>query len=210
MLLPNCIEELVQFIETNDNLPIHFLVHGIIPFKNGTQYAAVYPPEKLMENNANRQLIYLLKRGNSIAGCAFFLERTTLLKLGGFNENYKLYEDYPLLIKYTQNNFRIWLIKKPLFKYRIHSSNLSFDHSFLLKDSFAKFKNEILFPLFLEHRLYLIYWHRFLQEKQKNRFFWWFLKVLSPLGWKIKIYKILGKSYFYNHKVEFQQSECNG
>jgi alpha-1,3-rhamnosyltransferase len=207
VLLPNCIEELIQFIIANNNLPIRFLVHGIIPFRNGSEFEVVFPPKKLMQSNAHDQLIYLLKRGNSIAGCAFFLERATLLNLGGFDENYKLFEDFPLLLKYTKSNYKIWLIEKPVFKYRIHSCNLSFDRSFLLKDSFVRFKNEILLPLLLEQKLYFTYWHRFLQGKQKNRIFWsTLLLVASPVGWKIKLYNLMGKSYFYNHKAEFQRN----
>jgi glycosyltransferase involved in cell wall biosynthesis len=208
MLLPNCIDELVNYILNNADLPIKFLVHGIIPFRNGNVFKVVYPPEELMQSDAKKQLIYLLKRGNSIAGCAFFLERSTLMNLGGYDEKYSLFEDYPLLLKYTQNNYKIWLIKKPVFKYRIHSSNLSFDRSFLLKDSFVRFKKDILFPLLLEQGLYLTYWHRFLQGRQKYRIFWSFLSALSPVAWKNKMYKFFGKNYFYNHKVEFQKKVC--
>jgi alpha-1,3-rhamnosyltransferase len=209
MLLPNCIEELMNYILNTADLTIKFLVHGIVPFRNGTVFEVVYPPDELMQSDAKKQLIYLLKRGNSIAGCAFFLERSTLLKLGGFDEKYNLFEDYPLLLKYTQSNHKLWLIKKPLFKYRIHSSNLSFDHAFLLKDSYIRFRNDILFPLLLEQGLYLSYWHRKLQEKQKYRIFWSVLLILSPVGWKDKIYKLTGRSYFFNHKVEFQKKVCN-
>jgi alpha-1,3-rhamnosyltransferase len=207
MLLDNCIEELVVHIDKNTGIPMHFLVHGIIPFRKDSEFEVVYPPEKLMESEPIKQLKYLLKRGNSISGSAFFLERSTLLKLGGFDERYKLFEDYPLVIKYTYNNHKIWLVKKPLFKYRIHNSNLSFDRSFLLKDSYISFKNEILFPLLLEHKLYTTYWHRLLQGKTKYRFFWAGLLFLSPIGWKNRIYKLLGKSYFYNHKLEFQKKK---
>ena len=205
VLMPDCVQELVHFIEANKELPIYFLVHGIIPFRKDSEFAVVFPPEKLMQSEARNQLIYLLKRGNSIGGAAFFLERSTLLKMGGFDENYRLFEDFPLLLKYTSNNLKIWLINKPLLKYRIHSYNLSFDRSFLLKDSSVKFRNEVLFPLMLEHKLYFTYWHRFIQGKRKNRFVWSGLLIISPLAWKIKIYSLMGKSYFYNHKVEFQR-----
>lgn len=207
MLLENCIEELVKHVEINKKIPITFLVHGIIPFRKDSEFEVVYPPKKLIQSDAYGQLIYLLKRGNSVSGSAFFLERTTFIKFGGFDERYKLFEDYPLLIKYTKNNQRIWLVNKPLFKYRIHTSNLSFDRSFLLKESYICFKNEILFPLLLEQGLYSTYWHRLLQGKTNYRFFWGGLLFLSPIGWKNRIYKLFGKSYFYNHKLEFQKKK---
>jgi alpha-1,3-rhamnosyltransferase len=208
-LLTNCITELIQHLKINNNLPITFLVHGISPFKNDSEFQVVYPPEKLMKSDAHKQLLHLLKRGNCISGSAFFLERLTLLKLGGFDERFRLFEDYPLLIKYTQNNHKIWLLKKPLISYRIHANNLSFESSFLLKDSYVRFRNEILNPLLLENKLYSAYWHRFIQSKSKYRIFWKFLSILSPENWKRAIYKIGGKSYFYNHKVEFQRSVRN-
>jgi len=207
MLMYNCVDELIQYINANKSLQITFLVHGIIPFKNECDFEVVYPPEKLMRSNAYNQLIYFLERGNSISGSSFFLERSTFSKLGGFDERYTLFEDFPLLVKYTQNNYKIWLIKQPLFKYRIHTSNLSFDRSFLLQDSYISFKNEVLFPLMFEHKLLFTYWHGYLQGKKKSRFFWGGLLFLSPIGWKNKIYKLFGKSYFYNHKLEFQKKK---
>ncbi len=72
MLISNCIDELILFIQKNDNLPISFLVHGIIPFKNKKDFNVVYPPrEAYARVMLINQLIYFLKRGNSISGCAF-------------------------------------------------------------------------------------------------------------------------------------------
>jgi len=206
LLLPNCIEELIHYLKMNKNLPIKFLVHGILPFKNGTQFKVVFPPDEFIENDAHHQLIYLLKRGNCISGSAFFLERLKLIELGGFDESYVMFEDFPLTLKYTRNNYKIWIIKKPLFKYRIHDCNLSFDRSNLLQESYIRFRNEILFPILFEQGLFLTYWHRFVQGKQKYRFLWAILFRLSPLSWLDKIYRITGKSYFYNHKFEFQKT----
>jgi hypothetical protein len=129
------------------------------------------------------------------------------MSFNGFDENYKLLEDYPLLIKYTQNNYKIWLIRKSLVAYRLHGNNISFESSLLLLDSSTKFRNEILFPLLIRHKLYLTFWHRYLvsKQQQENNFITMFLMGLSPIGWILKIYKIFGKSYFYNHKLEFQK-----
>jgi len=207
MLMPNFIDELIRFVQTNNNLPMNFIVHGIVPFRDGEDYKAVFPPEKLMQKNAKDQLTHLLKRGNSISGSAFFLKRSTLLELEGFDERYRLYEDFPLIVKYTQNNYKLWLFNKPIFRYRIHSTNISFERSFLLKDSYIKFKKEILFPLLLERKLYLIYWHRYIQGRQKHRFLSVLLLILSPIGWIDKIYRVFGHYFFYNHKAEFQKTK---
>lgn len=207
MLTPDCIEELVSFLNNNKNLPLTFVVHGIIPFKNGTNFKVVFPPEKVMQYDAHHQLRHFLKRGNCVSGSAFFLERETLLNFGGFNERYTLYEDFPLLIKYTENNHKIWLCRKPLVKYRIHESNISFESSFLLKKSNSLFKKEILHPLLIRHKLFLTHWHRLIMEKKEKNVFWAFLFIFSPIGWISRIYSIFGLSYFYNHKIEFQKEK---
>lgn len=207
MLMPNCINELIRFVQTDGNKAMNFIVHGIVPFRNGEEYKTVFPPDKLMKKNAHAQLVHLLKRGNSISGSAIFLERSKLLELGGFDERYKLYEDFPLIVKYTQNNYKLWLIKEPLIRYRIHDSNVSFESSFLLQDSYLKFKNEILDSLLLKHKFFLTYWHYFILEKHRRDDLRYILLLFSPISWISKIYRMLGKNYFYNHKVEFQKKK---
>lgn len=211
MLLPNCITELINHIKQQENIAIKFLVHGIIPFKNEIEFLPVFPPVYLMKSNAKKQLIQLLKRGNCISGAAFFLERKTLMTFNGFDENYKLLEDYPLLIKYTQNNYPISFLKKSLVSYRIHETNASFEVSKLFQDSYNKFKNEILIPLEIEHKLYLTLWHRHLinRKQQSHMIVWKILSFFSPRAWISNIYKLFGKSYLYNHKIEFQKKLIN-
>lgn len=207
ILTNNCIEELIHFVKENPKLNIKFLVHGLSPFSIESEFLPIFPPDKMINKTVRNQLLYLLKRGNCISGAAFFLELKTLLFFNGFDENYKLLEDFPLLIKYTQNNYRIWLIKKPFVRYRIHGSNISFSNSTKYQGCFLKFRNEILTPLTLKYKLYLVLWHQFISEKQKNKnkVIRMLLAGFSPLGWVYKIYNIFGKSYSYNYKLEFQR-----
>jgi alpha-1,3-rhamnosyltransferase len=208
MLLPNCITELINYIKLEENSDITFLVHGISPFNKDTEFRPVFPPAYFMKkNSAKEQFLQLLKRGNCISGAAFFLQRNTFLSFDGFDENYKLLEDYPLVIKYTLNNYKISFLTKSLVNYRIHDTNTSFEVSKHFQDSYNKFRDEILSSLETEHKLYLTLWHRYLinKKKQSKLIIWKFLSFFSPIDWISNIYKLFGKSYHYNHKIEFQR-----
>lgn len=52
------------------------------------------------------------------------VSKKVLEEVGAFNTNYRFVEDYDLLLKIAESN-RIYLLDKPLAKYRIHRTNLS-------------------------------------------------------------------------------------
>lgn len=49
-----------------------------------------------------------------------FLRRETLLSVGGFDEDYKLLEDYPLWLNLTKNGHKLYFMNKVTVKYRRH------------------------------------------------------------------------------------------
>lgn len=202
ILMNNSIEELVQYLRNNFESKIKFLIHGFSAFCN-KEFLPIFPPDKFIKGSAKQQLLYLLKRGNCVSGSTFFLERATLIALNGFDENYQMVEDYPLLIKFTQNNCRIYLVNKALVKYRIHGNNISLSGNPDFYDSFTRYFDEILFPLWVGNKLYFWSWQYLLRQKNRNlnKFVKKLLILISPLDWIIIFYKIFGKSYYYSHKL---------
>jgi glycosyltransferase involved in cell wall biosynthesis len=54
-----------------------------------------------------------------------FLHRETLLSVGGFDERFKLLEDYPLWLKLTKNGHRLYFMDKVTVNYRRHSKAIN-------------------------------------------------------------------------------------
>jgi glycosyltransferase involved in cell wall biosynthesis len=54
-----------------------------------------------------------------------FLNRTTLLSVGGFDERFKLLEDYPMWLNLTKNGYKLYFMDKVTVNYRKHSKAIN-------------------------------------------------------------------------------------
>lgn len=94
----------------------------------------------------------LLLKGNYItAPSGIVLKKSVLDKIGGFDTNLSNNADQELWIRILSNNFKIKLIKKTLWKYRVHDNNMSSNIALLEKDSiyiFNKSKSNNLYSTF--------------------------------------------------------------
>lgn len=64
--------------------------------------------------------------GDSIpAPSAFFFERVLIEQLGGFDPQYKMYEDYPFIYKLCKNNIRPAFVDAVVVEYRISGASVS-------------------------------------------------------------------------------------
>lgn len=59
------------------------------------------------------------------APCAFFFSLGLIKRLGGFDPQYRMYEDYPFLYKLFQNNIRPVFADAVVCEYRISSTSIS-------------------------------------------------------------------------------------
>ncbi|MCZ2225085.1 MAG: glycosyltransferase [Chitinophagales bacterium] len=83
----------------------------------------------------------LLQKGNySTAPSGLVIKKEVLHKIGGFDTNLSNNADQDIWIRILFNNYKIALIEKPLWKYRIHENNMSNNISLLEKDSLYMFK----------------------------------------------------------------------
>jgi hypothetical protein len=152
-------------------------------------------PAYIGEASAKKQFKILLKRGNHFNGASYFIRKNILINLGGFDENFKLLEDYPLLIKFTFNHNKIDTLNKPLVKYRLHNNNVSLTGK--VGESYSQYRRSVLIPLCIRKRCYLTAWYYYIATKKYNPFIKRFLFILSPISVISKIYKLFGKNYFY-------------
>ena len=56
------------------------------------------------------------------ATIGYFIRRKVLEKVGGFNEEFPMFEDAPMYFKLTYLGYRFYLLEKPCFLYRISES----------------------------------------------------------------------------------------
>lgn len=128
ILLPNCIESYVNYI--NKYKDISVCVSKAQCFHKSSQNKLVFgntlPSVEnlhIYELNAIDQLKILLK-GNIIVTPTLFLKKEIFLKYP-FNEMYRYMEDIPFLINITKNNIKIHFLNEVTVLYRFTSQSLS-------------------------------------------------------------------------------------
>lgn len=83
-----------------------------------------------------------LLRHTIISAPSVFINRHTIINLGGFNEKFKFMEDRPFWLKATRNGVKIHFLCKTTVFYRIHDNSAysSFSKSLLFSDFYKKLR----------------------------------------------------------------------
>jgi alpha-1,3-rhamnosyltransferase len=123
ILLSNAIQILVD--KVNSDNTIQFLFGGCKIFTDDYILPEVELPDScLKEMNAKKQYKYLLTHTGKIHGPTSFLNRKKLLELSGYDESIPFSEDWPLWIKATQNQHRLYFIDDAIALYRKHENGI--------------------------------------------------------------------------------------
>jgi len=128
ILTPDCISDNMRFIKDNqDSLVLTSQVEYINEDGiNTLTYDLIQEKMKLLSDaSPSQQYRELLYKGNYFLGCAYFIKRELLNSFGGFDETIRLVEDYPLFLKLTLHNIKIYYLPTVTVKYRLHPSSLS-------------------------------------------------------------------------------------
>jgi alpha-1,3-rhamnosyltransferase len=131
ILLPNCIEDNLNFILNHPEVKVVFSQVGIFKDKYiPNQFEEIKPvslPLNLMDPtfDANRQFNLLLKSDLITYTPSVFFDRMTIIDLGGFDEEIKMMEDYPMWLKLTSNGIKLYFFDRLTVGYRRHSSSLN-------------------------------------------------------------------------------------
>lgn len=101
----------------------------------------------------------LLHRGNySTAPSGLVIKSEVLKKIGGFDTNLSNNADQDIWIRILANNYKIVLLEKSLWKYRIHANNMSNNIALLEKDSIYMFnkaeKNDVFGSFWFKKKCY--------------------------------------------------------
>lgn len=128
MLTEDCLSELIAHITTQKE-DIQILSACIFRFsgdsvKNCEIKRNPYSRFCSKESTPEEQYKMLL-RTNMVFTATVILRRDLLLSVNGFDERFKLLEDWPFWVKITETGYKIYYLDKPLIYYRVHENNLS-------------------------------------------------------------------------------------
>jgi len=149
-LLPRCIEQNMEYQETNPEVRILFSKVSIynesfIPenFIEVTEDDS-HDPRSIMHpsRNACSQYKMLLVSDRIHYTPSAFVNRETLLSEGGYDESIKLMEDYPLWLKLTGKGYKLYFMDSVTVNYRRHSKALNNkSQNYLVNPNYFKSEN---------------------------------------------------------------------
>lgn len=132
LLLPNCIEDCVSFVENKPEARIVF----------SNYYKKIEPNEDLILNNVDKDVLdfYTLDASEQfkilLYRCIPYAPTTfrskLILRKYKYNELYKYMEDVPMWVKLTKAGEKLYFLNKPTIVYRVHetvsNSNKTFNN----------------------------------------------------------------------------------
>ena len=128
ILLPNCIEDNMQFVNNNPQVAVVFsqvllYMDEFVPEKMLTVIPASYPMNLMRTNfSAEDQYKLLLLSDRITYTPSSFFYKQTLLEVNGFDAVNKLVEDYPMWLKLTKAGNKLHFFEKPTVGYRKHEA----------------------------------------------------------------------------------------
>ncbi|MCX7953790.1 MAG: glycosyltransferase [Bacteroidales bacterium] len=210
ILRKDAIEKYVEYAKRNN---YDLVISNFIRFYEDKKvcklsYNRVYLKSIDLINNKvdNTKKVNEIIKGNfTMPGCVFFFNKKSLSYVGGFDEDFKILEDDPILFKFLLNNYSVGYVNEYLIYYRknLNSASLNitfrFYHDFItLYEKYKKslYKNNVLLHL---HYLIQKFSYRLclhlpvLQTWGIFRVLW----LLSPLSWRYLFVKIFLKKIVF-------------
>lgn len=160
LLLPNCIQDKVNFVINNPDISILFSDMEIqSDEKCSNNSNKVYWWESVKDSaqiffdlDAKSQFEALI-RENLIPASTNFIKKEILEKVGGFDERFPMLEDWPLWTKITSNGIKLHYFNKKTVIYRIHNASISNEESMINPKYF-----DSLYAYFIKFRAKHLSW----------------------------------------------------
>lgn len=197
ILLPNCIEDYIKFVTTNQNA---FFCFGRASVFDGDEKRRKNYEQFFMYENfqlsPKEQYRSLLEAGNFICSATFFYNRKKMIELGIRNdERIPMMEDYPKWINILAKGGELSFLDKEVVKYRMSSTGLSSQKELPLRwrQQFALL--ELLYRQPYEHKIKRMsprkLWRRKMYAKQLLDKKWY--RTLAMTGYETfaKIFRVI-------------------
>ena len=128
ILLPNCIEDNMEFVQSNPEAAIIFsqvLMYNDVFTTDKFLYSvpAEYPLNLMNPAfTAEMQYKLLLLSDRITYTPSYFFKKQVLVDVGCYEEANKLVEDYPMWLKLTKAGNKFYFFEKPTVGYRMHNA----------------------------------------------------------------------------------------
>lgn len=213
ILLDSCIEDNLNFAKCNSNA--QFIVSDVKEINDDGKLINDDDSKnrRMKEINfffysktAKKQLKSYARWPVFLNSPTFFISKSLFERVNLFDEDYRIYDDMPLIYRVSSNNYKIYYMNKPTVRYRIHDNSISRKMSIEdnrkkeILDIFKKYRkpnlniyNLIDLSIYYE-RWVTYYWEGFMGYKGRR-----LLYKISLFYWYVK-YKELTNNYFFNEK----------
>jgi glycosyltransferase involved in cell wall biosynthesis len=180
ILYPNCLSDNMEFVKNNPNANIIFSKVEIYKETfSKTNFVKTspqnYPVEFMGEEVTAQQQFKMLLVTDRIAFTpSFFFRKQAIVAIGGYNENNKLIEDYPMWLTLTQQGEKLYYFDKPTVGYRAHSKSLS--------NSEAKTLFKVSYKQGFAIKKLYVFKHLSMVEKLKENYVYFLQLTFDTLG----------------------------
>ena len=200
LLVSNSIQIFIDFLLCNSG--VKYLVGSKYEMYGGRISRIISPSHKYLCKTPAQQLKILLSRHHAhMPAPALFLNRQSIIELGGFDERFRYMEDYPIELKISNSGCKFVHVNAPVVVHRIHPQSLSGDGpSPKLLESFYQCRTELVMPLMRKQKMWS--WHRHYElgdrlsksvGYRRTLISYW-IRLTDPIYWYEKIvYLFLGK-----------------
>lgn len=124
VLVLDCIEKNIRYITENPQIEILHSYNLYIDAQSNLLGESLYKKEKVFfSSSAEKQFGILLRRyATNTVSC--FIKRSLFLRLGGYDLDIKMMEDYPMWLKCTQSGVKIYFMDELTTYYRVHDTSI--------------------------------------------------------------------------------------
>lgn len=223
-LLPNCIEDNVEYVNRHPDVKVlfsrievykdEFIHSNLLKVTPGVPLS----PQSILSLNKSAESQYkmLLLADRIHFTPSVFIDRNAKIAVGGLDERFKILEDYPFWITLTKNGYKLFFMNKITVKYRQHSMAINnTGKNFIVNPNYFKseeFRKKYTYPhlpidirLNQRYQWYIsqIYRLDFINKKSSlNRFIYsllifYFNPLQLYIKFKIRICRKLKEDEFY-------------
>jgi alpha-1,3-rhamnosyltransferase len=194
LLTSNCIMEFALFAIRNPRAEC--IASNMLVLEGGEIIKKIKIDPYLINRTAEGQLKMLCRFFFIIPGPSMYIKRNILIQLNGYDERFKLVEDFPFLFKAMKNGIKFYHLDEELIIYRQHDESISRGKEDKLKNTFGMFFNLDFYP-YLKKENYLLYRNFTLSnnisktdKKVVRIFFSLIIRLTDPYYWYFKFHEI--------------------
>jgi glycosyltransferase involved in cell wall biosynthesis len=193
LLVSNSIQIFVDFLSCNRG--VKYLIGSKYEMQGGRISRIISPSGKYLRKSPMQQLKILLSKHHAhMPAPALFLNRRSIIELGGFDERFRYMEDFPFELKVSNSGYKFIHVNAPVVVHRIHAESLSGDGpSPKLLESFNQCRAELVMPMLRQQKMWS--WHRHYQLKNRltssigyrRKLISYWIRLTDPIYWYGKV-----------------------